>query len=268
MDKFEKAEGYWNDESKEIKYQIAEGCGIDQMLADWHAKLLGTDEIFETTKKHKALESLYKYNYKPSMREVTNTFRNFAVNDESGVVICSYPSHKYTPALPILYLSETMTGFEYALAGLMIAQGYIQEGERIVKAVRDRYDGEKRNPWSEIECGHHYARSMASYALLLIYSGFTYDMPNHYLGFKPLKAGNGNYFWSVGNTYGNIEYKGDVQTLSVLGNELVLSAFGLRNDNEVVAVKVDGTAIPFTQKGEKIYFENTTIRSALEIQTK
>jgi hypothetical protein len=70
-------------------------------------------------------------------------------------------------AIPILYSTETNTGFEYAFGGLLLAQGFIREGESVVKAIRDRYDGEKRNPWSEIECGHNYARSMASWNCLL-----------------------------------------------------------------------------------------------------
>ena len=164
------ADNYWNDESEEIKYQVAEGCIIDQMLADWHAAIIGEREIFDRDKKGRALESLYKYNFKPSMREVANMWRNFALNDESGTVICSYPDSAKLPAIPISYCEECMTGFEYALAGLMLANGYIDEGCAMVKAVRDRYDGERRNPWNEIECGSNYARSMASFALMPICS--------------------------------------------------------------------------------------------------
>ena len=43
-----------------------------------------------------------------------------------------------------------------------------EEGFRVVKAVRDRFDGEKRNLWNEFECGSNNARSMASYALIPI----------------------------------------------------------------------------------------------------
>jgi len=38
---------YWDDEHGEIKYQIAEGCGIDQVVAQWHANICGLGEIFD-----------------------------------------------------------------------------------------------------------------------------------------------------------------------------------------------------------------------------
>ncbi|MBQ7335873.1 MAG: hypothetical protein IJW92_05330 [Clostridia bacterium] len=75
---------YWNSEAGEIKYQIANGCIIDQMLADWHGAIIGAAPVFDGDKKHKALESLYRYNYKPSIREVANMWRNFAADDEGG----------------------------------------------------------------------------------------------------------------------------------------------------------------------------------------
>lgn len=265
VDKFSAVDYYWNDEAGEIKYQIGEGCIIDQMLADWHSAILGLSEVFDKDKKDKALESLYKYNYNSSMRNVTNSFRNFALNDEAGTIICSYPTNRREPAIPILYATETMTGFEYALGGLMISQGYISEGENIIKAVRNRYDGEKRNPWSEIECGHNYARSMASYALLLIYSGFSFDMSKKYIGFKPIKEGDGNYFWSVGTSYGNIEFNGKEQKFTVVGNKICLSSFGLRSDDKVTSVSVDGEPIIFEQNDDVISFSEITIKKLLKI---
>ncbi|MEM3041191.1 MAG: hypothetical protein QXG97_04105, partial [Nitrososphaerota archaeon] len=38
---------------------------------------------------------------------------------------------------------------------------------------------------NEFECGHHYSRSMASYALMLALSGFRYSAPEKRLGFSP-----------------------------------------------------------------------------------
>ncbi len=220
-------EGYFPmAEAGEIKYQIVEGCMIDQMLSDYHAALCGLDGIFETEKKQTALDALYRYNFKPSMRNVTNMWRNFALNDEAGTVICTYPEAEKTPAIPIAYCEECMTGFEYALAALMIAEGKRSGGERMVGAVRDRYDGERRNPWNEIECGSNYARSMASFSLLPIYAGFTYDMTRGYIGFSPRTVGDCQFLFSVQNTYGTVRFDGKKITVELLGAPLTLAAFG------------------------------------------
>ena len=266
-DRFDVTRLYWNEEAGEIKYQVAEGCLIDQMLADWHAVLLSVDPVFDSDKKKIALQSLYRNNYKTSMRDVTNMWRNFALNDESGTVICSYPEDVYQPAIPISYCEETMTGFEYALAGLMIAEGFVDEGERMVKAVRDRYDGEKRNPWNEIECGGNYARSMASYALMPIYSGFTYDMTEHCIGFNPVSSEGGQYLWSVGDTWGTVKIHSKSHVLSVLGSPLSLCSYGISKGKLCRSVRVDGKEIAFTTDGERIVFESITVKNHLEIET-
>ena len=81
-----------------------------------------------------------------------------------------------------------MHGFEYAFAGLLISEGMVEEGISVVKAIRDRYRGFNRNPWNEIECGSNYARSMASFALMPIFSGFQFAMQDRMLGFHPVRA--------------------------------------------------------------------------------
>jgi len=259
---------YWNAEAEQIKYQIADGCIIDQMLGEWHGAIIGADPIFDEEKRKKALESLYRYNYVPSMREVANMWRLFAVDDEAGTIICSYPERFEKPIIPIPYCEEVMTGFEYAAAGLMLANGYIDECETMVRAIRDRYDGEKRNPWDEIECGHNYARTMASYALMPLWSGFTFDMTEKYIGFAPIGKDDGQYVWSVGNTWGKVRFDGKKCVLTVLGEPLTLASFGLRNADAVVSVSVDGAAISYTARDGKIMFAaECVIADELVIET-
>ncbi len=262
VDRFGAADGYWNEEAKEIKYQVADGCIIDQMLADWHAHLIGKEGVFDPEKKKTALASLYKNNFKSSMRGIANMWRTFSVNDESGTVICSYPDGVHIPAIPISYCEETMTGFEYALAGLMIAEGYVTEGETVVSAIRDRYDGEKRNPWNEIECGSHYARSMASYALMAIYSGFTFDMTKHRIGFAPI-GGEGKYVFSACESWGCAEFKDGSFRLSILGNPLTLSALALPGAERIKSVTVDGRAVEFSVLNNSLVFEQTEIHKEM-----
>ncbi|MFW6309242.1 MAG: GH116 family glycosyl hydrolase, partial [bacterium] len=122
------AENYWNEEAEEIKYQIAEGCGIDQVLAQWHANLCGLGEIFNAEQTKKALKSIYKYNYKKKMRDFFNPCRLYSLNDEAGLVICDWPEGKPKPVVPITYAEETMNGFEYQAAIHMIQVGLISEG--------------------------------------------------------------------------------------------------------------------------------------------
>jgi uncharacterized protein (DUF608 family) len=255
---------YWSDETGEIKYQVYDGCIIDQMLADWHAALIGSDSIFDTDKKHIALEHLYKYNYKDSMRDVANMWRNFTLNDEAGTMICSYPEGCKKPMIPILYCEETMTGFEYSLAGLMLAEGYVKEAETIVKAIRDRFDGEKRNPYNEFECGSNYARAMASYALMPLYSGFSFDMTEKRIGFDPIKKGDGKFVYSVADSWGTVAYAGDRCTLSVLGNPISLSAFGA--GREIKALYIDGEKYAFTKTEKGIAFDAVTVKKSLEVE--
>ncbi len=51
IDSYKDAEGYWNFEAEEIKYHVAEGCIIDQMLADLHRAILGCEDVFQKDKK-------------------------------------------------------------------------------------------------------------------------------------------------------------------------------------------------------------------------
>lgn len=258
VERFGAAREYWNEESGEIKYQAADGCLIDQMLADWHARLLGVDPVFDKEKKRIALGSVYENNYKPTMRGMANMWRNFTVNDEAGTVICAYPEGARVPAIPISYCEETMAGFEYAFAGLLVSEGYRDEGERVIGAVRDRYDGERRNPWNEIECGSNYARSMASFALLPIYSGFTVDMRWGHIGFAPIEE-NGQYLFSAGGSYGIVRFAGAQCTLSVLGDPLTLCSVSLPCAESVTRVLVDGEAVDFTRESGRLLLGRVTV---------
>ncbi len=78
-----------------------------------------------------------------------------------------------------------MNGFEYQAAGHMIWEGLTLEGLAVTRAVHDRYHASRRNPWNEVECGDHYARSMASYGVYLAACGFEYHGPKRHLGFAP-----------------------------------------------------------------------------------
>lgn len=260
--------GYWNDESGEIKYQIGEGCEIDQLLAQWHADMLGLGDIFDREQTDTALCEMMKNNYKPSMRYFANLWRVFCLGDEAGTVICDYPEDARKPKIPIPYTEETMTGFEYAFAGLLFSRGRFEDGMKVVRAVRDRYDGEKRNPWNEIECGNNYSRSMASYAFLPILSGFRFDLPHGYIGFKPYDGAPTDFgcIWSAGGAFGGFEKSEKAVKVSVTEGEITLSSLGLEFLEEVKSVRIDGKEVPFGFESGVIKFDKTTIKESIAVE--
>jgi len=249
---------YWDDEHEEIKYQVGEGCGIDQVLAQWHANICGLGEIFDREKVKSALKSIYNYNFKRSMRNHFNPCRVFSLNDEAGVVVCEWPLGRKKPVIPVPYAEETWCGTEYAVASHMIQEGMVEEGLEIVKAVRDRYDGEKRNPWNEIECGSNYARSMSSYALLLALSGFKIDMVKGEIEFNPPRMQNGEFkcFWSTGTGWGVIEINPGKVSLTVKYGSLRIKAISLPflGDRKISSVIVNGKEVKYERYENKILF--------------
>lgn len=257
---------YWNEEANQLKYQIGEGCEIDQLLGQWHANICGLGDIFDKTQRQTALKSMMRNNFKPSMRKLANVWRVFALNDEGGAIMCDYPEGVARPAIPITYSEECMTGFEYAFAGLLISEGFIEDGLTVVRAIRDRYDGEKRNPWNEIECGSNYARSMASFALLPIFSGFTFDMPNKHMGFAPVLPGRFQCMWNLGCAWGDFVKTEKEYKITVADGALELKRITLGNIGAAKNVIFDGRPISFTQKNNTLLFENTTAKRKIVIE--
>jgi uncharacterized protein (DUF608 family) len=256
---------YWNDESQELKYQIGEGAALDQMLGQWHADIYGLGEIFEGNKTIKALNALMKYNFIDTVRNHYNPCRIYSLNDESGIRICSWPEGRSRPSIPLPYSQETMHGFEYAVADLMIRRGLLDDGLKIVKSIRDRYDGLKRNPWNEMECGSNYARSMASYALLLSFSGFTYDARESYMGFDPLSDGPFSFFWSFGTAWGRYTFDGKKSELTIQSGVLTLKTLGLNTDNPIYSIMIEGKEVEYIQKNKVITFSDSLVLKQGEV---
>ena len=257
---------YWNSEKGQLKYQIGEGSAIDQMLGQWHAAVSGLGDIFDREQRRTALRSMMKNNFKSSLRDYPNLWRVYALNDEGGTIICSYPEGSVRPVIPIPYCDECMTGFEYSFAGLLVSEGFIEEALQVVRAIRDRYDGKKRNPWNEIECGSNYARPMASFALLPLFSGFEFDLPRKRIGFSPVLPGSFRCFWSLGTGWGDFIRKDGTFRVVLAAGSLELEEITLGGVSAVRNVYADGRPVSFVQDGSRIRFDCLTVRKELRIE--
>ena len=182
--------------------QLGEGCLVDQLLGQYFAHIVDLGPLLDSANVRKALQSIYRYNYKHNMYNWESVQRVYALNDEAALVICDY-ANRPRPENPFPYFAEVMTGFEYAAAALMMAEGMVAQGVEVISNVRRRYDGERRNPWNEAECGHHYARAMASWSAVLMLSGFQYRAADRHLIAKPrIERKRFQCFFSTGSGWG------------------------------------------------------------------
>jgi hypothetical protein len=142
--------------------------------------------------------------------------------------------------------------------------------------VRDRHDGLRRNPWDEFECGHHYARAMASWAVLLALSGYHYDGLSHTMKFSPaIKSSDFRVFWSCGSGWGDFAMNQDHVSLKVLFGKVTLKHFNFSWDrkSKIEAIRLDGKAMKYQSSLDhgqfKIEFaEPVLIDSGVELKIK
>lgn len=160
------------------------GCHADQLLGQWWAHLLGLGHLLDPDRVRKAAASIHRHNFREHFRDHEQRPRAFVTADDPGLLICTWPRGG-RPRVPTLYSDEVWTGLEYEVAGLLLCAGEAEPGLRIVTAARARHDGRTQNPWNDIECGDHYVRAMASWALLELASGYGYDAAAGEIGFAP-----------------------------------------------------------------------------------
>jgi uncharacterized protein (DUF608 family) len=189
------------DDVDEHRYQFGNGCHSDQLLGQFLAYVSGLDHVLPRERVRSALQAIVKNNRRDSMRDVSTVQRVYALNDEPGLVLCSWPAGG-RPRFPFGYSDEVWTGVEYQVASSLIYEGMVHDAVRLVDQVRSRHNGFVRSPWSENEAGHHYSRSLASYALLTSYSGFRADLGREEVEFSPVVEGEFTTFWCHGKGWG------------------------------------------------------------------
>jgi len=229
-------------------YQLGSGCLVDQLVGQYMAHVCDLGYLLKPANVRKTLLAVMKYNLRNGLYGHFNCMRSFALGDESALLMASYPKDR--PKNPFPYFTEVMTGFEYTAAVGMLYEGQVDDGLKCIRNIRDRYDGRKRSPFDEAECGHHYARAMASWAAVLAMTGFGYSGVEKTMTFA---AQDGSFFWSNGYAWGTCSLKKtrkDIKVeLSVLHGQLPLSKFILRNFGDI---QFDKTLL--IKAGQKVKF--------------
>jgi uncharacterized protein (DUF608 family) len=202
-----------------LDFQLGRGCLVDQLVGQYMAHVCGLGYLHDKRKVGKTLKSIVKYNQRKGLSDHFNCMRSYVLGDETALLMAAYPGE--IPENPFPYFTEVMTGFEYTAAVGMLYEGQVKQGLECIANIRERYDGRKRSPFDEAECGHHYARAMASWAAILALTGFLYSAVDKVMVFT---AKVGTHFWSTGYAWGTckVTRKGKKFSakLKVLGGKL------------------------------------------------
>ena len=241
------------------------GCEIDQVIGQSWAFQVGLPRVLPEQQTRSALKALWRYNFSPDVgpyRAANKLGRWFAMAGEAGLLICTFPRKDWDFAhaagegnKPDFagYFNECMNGFEHQVAGHMIWEGMVMEGLAIERAIHDRYSASKRNPWNEVECGDHYARSMASYGVFVAACGYEYHGPKGHLGFAPrLTPENFKAPFTAAEGWGTFSQeleagKGQAQVHLRYG-KLSLRSFALATSGKpgAVHIRVNGSPVEAT----------------------
>jgi uncharacterized protein (DUF608 family) len=209
------------------RYQYGTGCLSDQLFGQLLAHLTGLGHVLPAPHVRSAMEAVYRHNFREDLSTHHSVQRTYALNDEAGLVLCSWPRGG-RPAIPFVYSDEVWSGIEYQVATHLIYEGLVEQGLRIVSAVRDRHDGRRRNPWNEAECGNHYARSLASWGLVVALSGADFDASAGTLAFLPrLRDERMRTVFTTGTGWGELILSPAGAELRLLGGRLALTALSV-----------------------------------------
>ena len=267
------------------------GCHIDQVLGQAWAHQVGLERVIPKQETCSALQSLWQYNFAPDAgayaiahREIEQAFRWYAMPGEAGLLMCTWPNGGAEEAIPGNrlrahqnpkvwtgpggYFNECMNGFEYQVAAHMIFEGepdsdLVKKGLAIARAIHERYGPSKRNPYNEIECSDHYARSMASYGVFLAVCGFEYHGPKRHIGFAPrVSPDDFRAPYTCAEGWGTFSQQqteaNQIATIEVVWGKLSLQTIALavpsamQVDRCVVAVGSDPIEAIFDQDGGRV----------------
>lgn len=213
---------------------IYDGCHIDQVFGQGWAWQVGLPRVLPPRKTISALKALYKYNFVPNMGPWRDKYphgRWYAIEGDAGLVQGTNPKNEKEPwgdgkTWQNIYFIEVWTGTEGQAAGHMIAEGLLTEGLTVIRALDDRHDGNRRNPYNEIECSDHYSRAMSNYGAFVSITGFEIDNPAGYMGFQPrLEAADHQFAWVGAEGWGSYHQQGSETRLEVRHGKLKLLSF-------------------------------------------
>lgn len=255
-------------------YYASTGCDAQQLFGQNWANQLGLGDILPPEQCRSAAASIFKYNWTPDISLVYKLYppkhRTLAASGEGVLVNGAWPKVRRQNFENIHDKDDAWTGLEYEAACDMINAGLLDKALIVLRAIHDRYDAGKRNPWNEIEGAEHYSRAMHSWNVLLALSGSTYDGPAGEIGFSPrITPDDFKSFFSAAQGWGTFQQKrankGQTSNIRLKYGQLQLKTLafdvsdGLKiRDIEVTLGERNQIKNSFKQEGRHVMIELAT----------
>ena len=80
------------DDVNKYRYQYGKGCLSDQILGQLLAHVAGLGYILPEEHVRRAVKSIFDYNFRADFRDHHNVQRTYVLNDEKGLLLCSWPN--------------------------------------------------------------------------------------------------------------------------------------------------------------------------------
>jgi uncharacterized protein (DUF608 family) len=194
-------------QSPSVPFQYNTGCLSEQLVGQWWASMMGLGYIYDPRNIRAATAALFRHNFRETSADVLNDGCVFNLNEDAGLMICSWPGGG-RPTEPVYYPETFQVGYEDQVAASLIYEGCVREGLAVTRAIRDRHNGRNRNPYSELQAGNYYARSLANWGQLLALTGFRYSAVEDTLWLNPrVNQDNLRTFFAAGPAWGTLTLK-------------------------------------------------------------
>ena len=242
----------WNGEDHSLCYDpkkdaVDEGCLADQVSGHLYARLCGLGPIHPEDHVRSALRAVHRHNLLPEEGLLNGADPG---GRDDWRYFCRYSARGDDEALAGQWVTP-WTGTEYYVAATMMAEGLVEEGLDVARNVYERHAAVGML-YNQIECGEHYFRPMAAWAMLPALQGFVHVAAEGLLRFAPvLTPDRHDTAFILPHAWGRLaqrrtpkqqvdEVRVEYGALSL--RTLVLDAGGRRPER--VAVKLADAAVP------------------------
>ncbi|MEI6133144.1 MAG: GH116 family glycosyl hydrolase [Bacillota bacterium] len=182
---------------------VDEGCLTDQIIGQWAKHMIGSEDIFDKEKMHKALKFICNNSSK-----------------EYGIVNCRWPQDEYLHDVDDNCWNDQAntcwTGVELEFAALLIFEGMLLEGLAVIKNVDDRH---RKNGmyFDHPEFGGHYYRPLSSWSIINAMLGLSIRGTELYFAPK-LNEQKARYFFVLSNATAHFTIDTHSKTVEITVN--------------------------------------------------